>query len=103
MSSKEGMLVDYRLGHTNKIMSLVNRQPKWNDVVQAFVLNFYGRVDKPSVKNFQLVDQASDDNIYLQFGRIGEDMFNLDFQWPLSPLQAFEIAISSFDYKIACE
>jgi len=24
--------------------------------VQAFVLNFNGRVDKPSVKNFQLVD-----------------------------------------------
>jgi hypothetical protein len=25
--------------------------------VQAFVLNFNGRVDKPSVKNFQLIDE----------------------------------------------
>lgn len=27
--------------------------------VQAFVLNFNGRVDKPSVKNFQLVDMSN--------------------------------------------
>lgn len=57
----------------------VNRQPKWNDVVQAFVLNFYGRVDKPSVKNFQLIEEGAEDNIVLQFGRIGDEMFNLDF------------------------
>jgi len=71
--------------------------------VQAFVLNFNGRVDKPSVKNFQLVEESDDELIYLQFGRVGEDSFNMDFQYPLSPLQAFGICLSSFDYKIACE
>jgi tubby-related protein 1 len=55
------------------------------------------------VKNFQLVDDNNDEHIYLQFGRIEDEHFNLDFQWPLSPLQAFGIALSSFDYKIACE
>ncbi len=70
------------------MMSLSNRKPKWNEQVQAFVLNFYGRVDKPSVKNFQLVDegQNGDESILLQFGRIGSELFNLDFQYPISPL-----------------
>jgi tubby-related protein 1 len=67
------------------------------------VLNFHGRVDKASVKNFQLVDERDEEKIYLQFGRISETNFNLDFQWPFSPFQAFAIALSSFDNKFACE
>jgi len=50
-----------------------------------------------------LIDDHDENKVYLQFGRVGEKDFNLDFQWPLSPLQAFGIALSSFDYKLACE
>ena len=86
--------------------------------LQAFVLNFNGRVEKPSVKNFQLIDEKNgnilqwtlwilipslDERIYLQFGRVTNDTFNMDLEWPLSPFQAFAICLSSFDYKIACE
>jgi len=71
--------------------------------VQAFVLNFNGRVDKASVKNFQLIDNEDETRIYLQFGRVGDQEFTLDFQWPFSPLQAFAVALSSFDNKLACE
>lgn len=71
--------------------------------MQAFVLNFNGRVDKASVKNFQLIDNDDENKIYLQFGRIAENEFTLDFQWPFSPTQAFAIALSSFDGKLACE
>jgi Tub family. len=39
----------------------------------------------------------------MQFGRVSNDTFNMDFEWPLSPFQAFAICLSSFDYKIACE
>ena len=39
----------------------------------------------------------------LQFGRIGKDTFTMDMQYPLSPLQAFSICLTSFDYKFACE
>ena len=39
----------------------------------------------------------------MQFGRVGKDAFTMDFQYPLCALQAFGIALSSFDYKIACE
>ena len=34
---------------------------------------------------------------------MGENLFNIDFQYPLSPLQAFQISLSSFGYKVACE
>ncbi len=71
--------------------------------MQAFVLNFNGRVDKASVKNFQLIDNEDENRIYLQFGRVGDQEFTLDFQWPFSPLQAFAVALSSFDNKLACE
>lgn len=43
------------------------------------------------------------ETVIVQFGRVGKDLFTLDFRFPLSPLQAFGIALSSFDYKLACE
>lgn len=71
--------------------------------VGAFVLNFNGRVTMASVKNFQLVSPDDVETVLLQFGRTGKEQFTMDFQWPLSPLQAFATCLSSFDYKFACE
>ena len=68
------------------------------------MLNFYSRVSCPSIKNFQLgKDGDPNENIFLQFGKIDKQHFNLDFQYPLSPLQAFLIALSSFDFKVKVE
>ena len=86
MKERLGILKDLSFNKIENLMTYVNRQPKWNDVVQAYVLNFYGRVDKPSVKNFQLIEEGKEEMIFLQFGRIGTDVFNLDFQHPFSPL-----------------
>ncbi|CAD8074678.1 unnamed protein product [Paramecium sonneborni] len=102
-NSKDGILKEYLNNNKEQIVTYVNRPPQWNAKHKAFVLNFYQRVDKPSVKNFQLIVDQKEDNILLQFGRVGEDLFNLDFQYPITPLQAFQIALTSFDYKIACE
>jgi len=85
------------------LVTLTNRPPKWNDQVGAYVLNFNGRVTMASVKNFQLVSASEPDVVVLQFGRVSKDVFTMDFRYPLSPLQAFAVALSSFDYKIACE
>jgi tubby-related protein 1 len=41
--------------------------------------------------------------IVLQFGRVTGDEFSLDVRYPLSPVQAFGIALTSFDAKLACE
>jgi hypothetical protein len=76
-------------------MFFFNKPPKWNECnyylfsshfieVQAFVLNFNGRVDKASVKNFQLIDEFDDNRIHMQFGRIGKQNFNMDVAFPFS-------------------
>lgn len=46
---------------------------------------------------------ALDTDISMQFGRVSEKEFTCDITWPLSLLQAFAIALSSFDSKLACE
>lgn len=43
------------------------------------------------------------DYIIMQFGKIEQDTFTMDFRYPLSPVQAFGIALTSFDAKLACE
>lgn len=100
------------------LIYLINKPPRWNEQVGAYVLNFSGRVTMASVKNFQLVDPdeqnavllqvpVSENNMHrllvFQFGRVGKDEFTMDMQWPLTPLQAFAITLSSFDSKIACD
>lgn len=89
---------------------LKNKAPRWHEQLQCWCLNFHGRVTVASVKNFQLV--ASPENgaagpehekVILQFGKVGKDMFTMDYRYPLSAFQAFAICLSSFDTKIACE
>jgi len=85
------------------MVQMVNKPPKWNNEVGAYVLNFGGRVTMASVKNFQLVSPDDIETVLLQFGRNDKERFSMDYQWPLCPLQAFAVALSSFDYKLACE
>ncbi|XVE77684.1 hypothetical protein DITRI_Ditri13aG0081900 [Diplodiscus trichospermus] len=97
-SQKEGMLV------------LRNKAPRWHEQLQCWCLNFNGRVTVASVKNFQLVASPENgvagqehENVILQFGKVGKDVFTMDYQYPISAFQAFAICLSSFDTKIACE
>lgn len=83
------------------LMVFQNRPPWWNVELGAFVLNFGGRVSVASVKNFQLCERRDQEHV-LQFGRIqGRHNFTVDFQYPLTPAQAFAIAISSLQSKIS--
>lgn len=45
----------------------------------------------------------SEDYIVMQFGRVAEDVFSMDYSFPMCALQAFAITLSSFDGKLACE
>lgn len=93
---------DYRPPDDFGLLALQNRPPWWNIELGAFVLNFGGRVNVASVKNFQLCDRTNQDYIMLQFGRIqGRHSFTMDFQHPLTAVQAFAIAISSLQSKIS--
>ena len=40
-------------------------------------MDFHNRVTIPSIKNFQLQDQNNE--IVLQFGRVGANQFTMDF------------------------
>ncbi|XP_034684240.1 tubby-like F-box protein 5 [Vitis riparia] len=91
---------------------LKNKAPRWHEHLQCWCLNFRGRVTVASVKNFQLVasvepshnvSAVEQDKVILQFGKIGKDIFTMDYRYPLSAFQAFAICLSSFDTKPACE
>ncbi|GBP45080.1 Protein king tubby 1 [Eumeta japonica] len=99
----ETLLERWRGNLLDDIVVLHNKTPVWNDDTQSYVLNFHGRVTQASVKNFQIVHDSEPDYIVMQFGRISEDVFTMDFRYPLCALQAFGIALSSFDSKLACE
>ncbi|TNV71017.1 hypothetical protein FGO68_gene4452 [Halteria grandinella] len=103
LHSNEGIQYDYQNKKLDYIEVLVNKPPRWDAKMKAHVLNFYGRVDQPSVKNFQLINENNPNNIFLQFGRVDDLNFNLDFCYPITPLQAFQICVTSFDFKFACE
>ncbi len=71
----------------------------------CWCLNFHGRVKLASVKNFQLVQEGAgvgmDDPIAMQFGKIEENVFVLDFNPEmLSPVQAFGVALSTFNGRL---
>jgi tubby-related protein 1 len=86
-----------------ELLVMFNKPPRWNEELNAYCLNFNGRVTEASVKNFQLVTEDNLGYVLLQFGKIGRNTFTMDYQWPMSALQAFAICLSSFDNKLACE
>ncbi|XP_062133569.1 protein king tubby isoform X2 [Drosophila sulfurigaster albostrigata] len=100
---QQGILDLWKMKNMDNIVELHNKTPVWNDETQSYVLNFHGRVTQASVKNFQLVHDSDPEYIVMQFGRTSEDVFTMDYRYPLCAMQAFAIALSSFDGKIACE
>ncbi|KAK8988975.1 hypothetical protein V6N11_030346 [Hibiscus sabdariffa] len=96
----------------NVPLVLRNKAPRWHEQLQCWCLNFKGRVTVASVKNFQMVATVEpsqnvsvpeQEKVILQFGKIGKDIFTMDYRYPLSALQAFAISLSSFDTKPVCE
>lgn len=88
-----------------RLAMLSNKQPEWDPRAKAFTLDFNRRVKEASVKNFQLVawehntDQKGAD-LLLQFGKIKDEVYALDFAYPLCAQSAFAIALASIDSKL---
>ncbi|XP_053397003.1 tubby protein homolog isoform X3 [Mercenaria mercenaria] len=99
----DGLIERWKRKNMDNILELHNKSPVWNDETQSYVLNFHGRVTQASVKNFQVVHDNDMDYIVMQFGRVAEDVFTMDYNYPMCALQAFGVALSSFDSKLACE
>lgn len=89
-----------------KLSFMSNRPPEWDERIKAHTLDFHGRVKASSVKNFQLVawDHNSDtrgNELLLQFGKVDDTIYALDFGYPLTAKRAFAIALASLDTKLA--
>jgi tubby and related proteins len=83
---------------------LKNKAPRWHENLQCWCLNFHSRVTVASVKNFQLVSEIDqEETVLLQFGKVGDDIFTMDYKEPLSAFHAFAICLTSFGTKLACE
>ncbi|GAX73981.1 hypothetical protein CEUSTIGMA_g1431.t1 [Chlamydomonas eustigma] len=88
-----------------KISTLCSKPPEYDESIKGYTLDFHGRVKAPSVKNFQLVawnhnsDKKGGD-LLLQFGKIEEDLYALDFAYPMTVHSAFAIALASIDTKL---
>ncbi|XP_069829084.1 tubby-related protein 1 [Dendropsophus ebraccatus] len=102
-NDNDGLLQRWQNKNMENVIELHNKSPVWNDETQSYVLNFHGRVTHPSIKNFQIVHSDDVDYIIMQFGRIADDAFTMDYKYPMCAVQAFAIALSSFDGKLACE
>ncbi|CBY18555.1 unnamed protein product [Oikopleura dioica] len=102
-NEKETLTSKYDSKTKDNITVLQNKSPVWNEDSQSYVLNFHGRVTQASVKNFQIIHEKEPEYIVMQFGRVDEDVFTMDYRYPLCAIQAFSIALSSFDNKLACE
>jgi len=100
------ILSQWRHRRLNYLIQLRNKSPKYNEATKTYVIQFIGnRVVKPSVKNFQIIveEENHEETVVMQFGRVDRDVFTCDFRYPLSAIQAFSIALSSFDSRIVRE
>ncbi|XP_067863293.1 tubby-related protein 3-like [Heptranchias perlo] len=102
-NDKDSLLSRWQNKNMENLIEVHNKSPVWNDDTQSYVLNFHGRVTHASVKNFQIVHENDADYIVMQFGRVADDAFTMDYRYPMCAVQAFAIALSSFDGKLACE
>ena len=81
-----------------------NLMPIWHDRLNAYSLHFDNhRISEKSMKNFKLVRSNDvEKRTVLQFGRVvPRNRYIMDFTFPLTALQAFQICLSSIDPKLA--
>jgi hypothetical protein len=76
----------------NDRIELSSLRPRWNEKLKSLCMDFKGRVEAASAKNFQL---CLNDKIVLVYGKKANGTFALEFEHPLSIMQAFTISLST--------
>jgi hypothetical protein len=77
-----------------RVVKLSTKEPEFKE--GRYVLIFNGRVKKLTKYNFILLHSHYPDREVLVFGKSSDEKFILDTNWPVSPLQAFGIALTLF-------
>lgn len=96
MTVADTILSRYQAGRVENLICLESKDPVFED--GNYRLQFNGRVTVPSVKNFQIVTSDNTDNVVIQFGKVGDDHFHLDFRYPVNAFQAFAISLCHFNF-----
>ena len=78
-------------------MLMHNVAPVWNRESRVYQLDFNGRVTQESAKNFQLELEGEQ---VLQFGRVDQHSYTLDFKAPFTCLQAFGVALANTTQRL---
>ncbi|VDK27832.1 unnamed protein product [Gongylonema pulchrum] len=76
---------------------MYNKAPFWNEASQVYQLDFGGRVTQESAKNFQIELNGKQ---VMQFGRIENGAYTLDFRYPFTAVQAFAVALASITQRL---
>ena len=80
--------------------TLCTKLPTWNRKLKTMVLDFAGRVKKASARNLQMCykgeeGKGKDAKVILQYGKWKKGEYALDYQYPLSAVQALGIALTA--------
>lgn len=79
--------------------ALTTRLPKWDAKMKAPTLDFGGRCQVASVRNFQLTfapnGQCKLSDVALMFGKVDSDLFFVEVSGALTPVQAFAMALTT--------
>jgi len=99
-------------GNSDGLCVLSTRPPRYDRNTGSLRMKFLNnRVQMASSKNLIFcIDRASDhlgstdknaceERVAMQFGKYNDERFNLDYRFPLAPVQAFGLALSLFQWQ----
>ena len=99
-------------GSGGRRVSICSQIPRWDPAHACLVMKFQrGRVKESSSKNVILFPAGAagrgasaapvdPSRAVVQFGKTAKDDYALDFRAPVSPLEAFALALSSFAFQV---
>lgn len=94
-----GGLLERAKNNDKDCLILIPKTPVWNDVFRMYVLNFHGRATMASMRNVQLVHPDDHDTVIMQIGMVQPYKYTVDYQFPMSPIQAFSIFVSTHEHR----
>ena len=80
-----------------------NKTPEYSNIFKCYILNFINRKIIPNEKNIQIIysdDKGDKNNILLQFAKVGNNEYILDYKYPFNSITAFGLALSNLSSRI---